>query len=637
MIEVLKKYKWYALTVMAGVILIIMHFVRMTEIPYGLNVDEVSAAYDAYNIAHYGVDRHLKSYPLYFTNYGDGQNALYIYITALLFKVFGASKVTIRVSMAVFALVAGYFGYAYMANMWKNRQGKVLWLCLYGILPVFTMAQRFGLESHLMLPLSMVAIFFMAKALDTENWKYYLSAGIVLGITLYTYALTYIVIPIFLVLMLVYGFLLKKINLKRIVILGIPLMLLAIPLILVQAVNYFDLPEMMIGPFTITKLQGYRLEEVTGASPIQNIKDILFHTFLYDDLPYNTFPTYGTMFYVSIPFVCLGCGRAVADVIRSVREKKFSYSAPMLFWYIAEWMMGLLLTGNSTPNTTRMNGIFMPMLYFLVLGLYQVYDWIRLDKGKQIYAGVMGLMYAVLFLSFSTFYFTDYNEKAFPLKWLFHEDYEDVGDFLVENADATWIHRGVCYPWNYAYYLWEFKVNPYEFNMPENGVKYFGKDVVNSYPAEIQIEKNYVVYESDKASLEQLTNMGYMELRVSDKFSFLVSPLDAYVQEVNSDNVQISLDKICIEENQLHFLGWCVDGQKLAAYSQIYVRVADAEYPALQSQRADVATHLQSDACLNSGFSVNLPLATLATAQTIEFVGVGEDGAEETMMSFYRK
>lgn len=637
MIETLKKYKWYLLTILALIILVFMHFFKMMEVPYGLNVDEVAAAYDAYNIATYGVDRHLNSYPVYFTNYGDGQNALYIYITAVLFKIFGASSVIIRMVPAFMSLIAAYFGYRYMSCARKEKSGKVIWLCLYAILPIFVMTQRFGLESHLLLPLSMVSLFFAARALQTEEWKYYLCAGIILGITLYTYALTYIVIPLFVLLILIYGFLLNKRNVKNICIMLLPLAVLAAPLILVQAVNYFDLPQMQIGPFTITKLLEYRVDEVKGVSPWQNMKDILINTLFFDDLRYNTIPGFGTVFYISIPFIFIGIWKAVTASINSVKEKRFDHTVPMFLWFVCECIMGLLLTGSSDPNTTRMNGIFMPLLYFLVLGLYQVWDFIKSSAAKRAYAVSAGIIYAVGFVCFATYYFTDYNNDAFPMKWLFYESYEEVGDFLEENQDASWTERSISYPWNYAYYLWEYKINPYEMNIPENGLDVFGKDYINEFPGDVMLASNYVVFRTDQGTMEYLASIGYAEILSGDDFYFYVSPLDEFIQKTETDNVQAALDRFDIAGNELVLSGWCIDQLENKTFTAFTARLDDMEIPVQITARGDVAEHFRNENFVNSGFLVYLPLDALKENDSIQIAGIREDGTKEIILSFSRK
>ena len=151
---------------------------------------------------------------------------------------------------------------------------------LYAILPVFTMTQRFGLESHLMLAAGIVSVFFLARAMETGQVRYYLGAGIVCGLTLYTYALAYIVLPICLFLLVIYGIRLKTFNFKRVIAFVLPLGILAMPLILVQLVNFFGLPGFQIGPFTITKLITYRSNEVGSIDLWQNFKNVLFNLHL---------------------------------------------------------------------------------------------------------------------------------------------------------------------------------------------------------------------------------------------------------------------------------------------------------------------------------------------------------------------
>lgn len=151
----------------------------------------------------YGVDRYTKSYPVYFTNYGDGQNALYTYLTALLIRFFGASKSTVRAGIAFSAFLAAL-------------------------------------------------------------------AGIVSGISLYTYALIYIVLPVYLFLWLLYGIRLGKIRIRSLAALALPLAVLAAPLIMVQLINTFSWPEMQMGPVMLTRLPTYR----SGELGLQNIFSI---------------------------------------------------------------------------------------------------------------------------------------------------------------------------------------------------------------------------------------------------------------------------------------------------------------------------------------------------------------------------
>ena len=76
------------LIMFAGVFLLAL-FVRayrIGELPYGWHVDEAGMSYDMYSLLHYGTDRYYKFNPVYFINFGGGQNALYGYICGIFIK-----------------------------------------------------------------------------------------------------------------------------------------------------------------------------------------------------------------------------------------------------------------------------------------------------------------------------------------------------------------------------------------------------------------------------------------------------------------------------------------------------------------------------------------------------------------------
>lgn len=628
--------------IFGGVVLVsFTHLYKIREVPLGLHADEAGAAYDAFSIATYGVDRSLDSYPFYFTNYGDGQNALYIYIMAVLFRVFGISRLTIRIGMAAAAFIAAGFGFSYAVRSWRSRKAGIIFLYLYAILPIFIMTQRFGLESHLMLAAAMVSVYFAGRALETEKLHWFFLAGCALGATLYTYALAYIVVPLFVIFLFFYSLRLKKLKLSHVAALAVPLMVLAVPLILVQAVNIFQLPEFSIGPFTVTRLPRYRSDEVavSFSTILNNAKRLFCYTLFYDNLRYNSLPEYGTMYYISIPFILLGTVRGIADTCRSFRSRSFHYSVPVVAWWLGECMMGLLLVGNSTPNTTRMNGIFMPYLYFLVSGIITV--WSRLKKlwQKKCFFLLTAVSYGVCFLHFINFYFTDYTEDMFPL-YLFYEPYEGIREFKEENKDASWIGRITCYPWNYVYYMLEFRINPWEMNIPENGnpawgyLRASGDDYTYGYPDDLILTANYVVHDSDVSMMTHLEKCGYEEIKIG-KYAFCVSPLDNYTEQKAQD--MGSQDRIFEAEEMLYMSGWWIDGNTDQPFAVICAEIDGVKYNAEQTERTDVSALYGKDAYQYCGYRVNIPTDTFRTADYIVLTGITEEGREIKLYEFLRK
>ena len=631
-----QKYIWWALIGLAAVVTIFMHTYKLCEIPFGLNVDEAGAAYDALNIARYGVDRWLNPYPVYFTNYGDGQNALYIYMTAVLIKLFGVSKLVIRASMVIASFIGAYYIFGYSTHAYEGRHVNAICMMLYAIIPVFTMTQRFGLESHLMLAAGIASVYFLARAMETGQIRYYIGAGIVCGITLYTYALAYIVLPICLVILVIYGIRIKAFNWKRVVAFVLPLVVLATPLILVQLVNMFDLPEFQIGPFTITKLITYRSDEIGTIDLWQNFKNVLFNVFLWDDRSYNSTPLFGNMYYISIPFIAIGFGKALVDAWHSVKEKVFHYSVPMLAWLLGQLVIGLMLTAPSTPNNTRMIGIFGCLLYFLVVGL--VFVWDVLHKKcwlKWSFAGVIGAAYLVGFVCFSKYYFTEFNTTAYPFNWLFFESYETLGDFVEEHEGESFLDHPTAYPMNYVYYLLEFEVNPYDFNLPANGKERYLEHDINEYFEHTDYRYNYVVYEKDSGSQELLEGMGY-EKYDTGNYIYYVTPMDNFAEKQHV-NEMFHMDYIAYCDTFIQMYGWCADAVKRESFSSVVLKTENETYQADVLAREDVANFAGTDACLNSGYIFNLPLDFFETPGDIQMYGIDADGTETLIYSLNHK
>lgn len=71
---------------------VIVRMYKISDIPYGIHIDEAGMCYDAWSLQKYHVDRWLNSFPVYLINFGDGQSSLYAYLCAIMIKVFGKGE-----------------------------------------------------------------------------------------------------------------------------------------------------------------------------------------------------------------------------------------------------------------------------------------------------------------------------------------------------------------------------------------------------------------------------------------------------------------------------------------------------------------------------------------------------------------
>ena len=213
LVEKYYKIIFFAILMLA----IILNTYRLGEVPSGVHVDEAGMTYDAYCIANYGVDRFLKHLPVYFINFGGGQNALYTYLTAIVIKIVGFYNETIiRIPALILSVIEVIMAY-FLVKEFKGKKQGLFFMFLVTIMPWHIMKSRWGLESYLLSPMFLFSIYSLVKAVKSGKlWTYALS-GLIFGITLYTYALSYIIIPVFLILTLIYLLIKKKVKLKYLV------------------------------------------------------------------------------------------------------------------------------------------------------------------------------------------------------------------------------------------------------------------------------------------------------------------------------------------------------------------------------------------------------------------------------------
>ena len=448
-----------------------MHLYLIDRIPRGLNVDEVGSAYDAYCLGKFGVDRWRKPWPVYFMNYRDGQNPLYTYLLVPVFLCFGTSVYAIRSVIIVSAFVMAFFGMRLLKEVFDDVDAGLLFLGLFAVAPVFTMTLRFGLESHLLMALSTILLYLLIRAMKYGGGKRFFLFGIFAGVTLYSYALTYLIVPAFLFLSMIYLLVKRKIGLKEILLTAIPFAVLAAPLAAVQIINYFELPETTVGIFTLTKLSKYRTGELTVSGFFIKILKAAFHTVFHDNVSYNSIPRFGNFYYISVPFVAIGLLWSVVRFFRSFSRKRECDAAvfPLLWAGCCYLSAGFMYTTRGYTNITRMNGVLIALAVFLTEGIYVVFGSIRKRfRLKYVFGALLTVTYLVSFILFARYYFGPYDEDAYPYQWLFFEEYDRKAMNYLEDPENGYEKNTVYLPFIYTYYLWSAKANPYDTMLQMN-------------------------------------------------------------------------------------------------------------------------------------------------------------------------
>ncbi len=378
---------------------------KLGLVPRGIHVDEAGMFYDAKLLAKYGYDRYLKKMPVYLINFGGGQSAMYAYLTALLIKIFGNKLILMRVPAVTFRIISFISAYFLIQNE-KDKLKRIIFLFLLTIVPYFIMQSRWGLDCNLLVSFMTISITLFINSIIKKNQILLFLSGLFFGLSLYTYALSYIIIPLFLLITLIYLLRIKSINIKEIIIFCIPLFILAIPLILMILINNGIIKE--INSFiTIPKLPFYRGSEISIKNILPNIR-IFFAILTFDkiffgeNLIYNSLPYFGTLYYMSIPFVIIGLVELYDEIKKDLKDKKISINIIMFIWFISVIICMLLIVRS---NINKANAIFIPLLYFTALGIISISK----KNGKTL--KIIMALYITNYLIFFNYYYFKYSEE----------------------------------------------------------------------------------------------------------------------------------------------------------------------------------------------------------------------------------
>ena len=387
MIKILNKYKIPLLFLL----FLLLHLFQLGNIPNGINVDETSLLLNAKNIAYNGTDRYNNSFPLYFKNGSSGQSAIATYIVALFFELFGVNIITLRLPFILSGCIFFFCIYLISKEIFDNKT-TFLNCLLITIMPYFIMVFRWSLDCNIQILFITISLFLYIKYIKTKNKYLLILTGISFGLTLYTYILSWILIPLFLITINIIMYKEQKIKIKEILILFGIVSFIGLPLMYFSLSLFFDLPTIKLGMLTVYPSNNNRLNELSLNKPITNIATGLFNTLFFTPyLEYTSYPEFFTMYFLSIPLFIYG-------LLISIKRKVL----------IDKVMLGLLtnylflMAIISNPNISKLNFIFVIYLYFIVLGITNI-------KYKT-FENAIYVVYILFFILFNCFYFNKNND-----------------------------------------------------------------------------------------------------------------------------------------------------------------------------------------------------------------------------------
>ncbi|MFN2118768.1 MAG: ArnT family glycosyltransferase, partial [Anaerolineales bacterium] len=355
--------------VFAG-ILVIGIFARgweMRRLPPGLNADEASIGVEAYDLAHFGVDRNGVSFPIHFISWGSGQNALYGYLLIPFVASLGLSPLVVRLPMILAGIASLPLMYLAGRETFGARVGLLAMFCL-AISPWHILLSRWGLESNVLPFIFLAAFVCLLLALQTSIW--FIPASILFGLSLYAYGTAYAVVPVFMLLCLLILGRRQAVHARHLLGGALAFCVVATPIVLFLGVNTFHLPQITLGPLTIPRLPAQpRYEEATllgQGNPLVGLVDNAWTGLQVlatesDGIIYNTVSPFGVFYRLLLPLSLFGIGILAHEARRNAKPQS---------WLLIAWLGTALLPAFLQPvNINRFNIVFLPLLICCAVGI----------------------------------------------------------------------------------------------------------------------------------------------------------------------------------------------------------------------------------------------------------------------------
>lgn len=387
-----------------------MRLIYLGSVPGGLHQDEAFVALNSYDLYHEGKDSAGLRMPIYMSSWGDGQSAMYSWLlTVLMFFTGGESSTYLyRLPQALISVFTLWAVYCLMRHMFNRTAG--LWaIFLLAVCPWHVMMSRWALDANLAPGFLIFGLLFFVKGL--ENQRYFLLSALFYGMSLYCYAVIWIIVPILLFIQILYGICSKKIRLSRWTLLStVILFVLAFPLLLFVLININVLPELSLPFITIPKTVGFRGREVSFK--LQNIVDNL-KTAARLLIRQNTGNVYdillpwGLFYDIGRVMILLGAVLLFFNVIVHIVRRKFCYE----FFIAANVLCGIINCLYLSARMHQVNSLFIPLVLLESYGIWKITAWFT-HKKKLI--GLLSTIaaigcYCVCFVLFQKDYYTKYK------------------------------------------------------------------------------------------------------------------------------------------------------------------------------------------------------------------------------------
>lgn len=364
-IQLLDKY-WLIALLGIFILFLFTRFYAIDVVPAGVHIDEIGYWYDAKCLTKYGTDRLGHRYPCLPVAYGDGHSPLYTYMCVLVLKFFPFSIKLMRQVMAVSAIPYFFAAFGIVYQLYESRRWALLGPIFVTITPFFLMSSRWGLNAYQMLTVCTVAIYFMIRGIKYGKTRDFFFSGIFIGFSLVTYIMSFIMMPVFFILLFLYLLYVGKFKWKDAIATFIPCLFIGMSTFLEQLVNLDIIKPFYFLGSDYFKLESYRISELKPINLIKNIGNIITLIFGDNVYTFNSVREFGTVYWASIPLLIAGLVIGFITLAQSLRNRKINLFAPVVIYAVSVYFGFLFDNG---CNAYKGNAIYISFVLFIIAGI----------------------------------------------------------------------------------------------------------------------------------------------------------------------------------------------------------------------------------------------------------------------------
>lgn len=403
--------------------LIVIRCIGLGDVPGGINQDGAMGAVDAFALAQYGTDRFGTWLPAHLNAWGYGQmSVLLSYLTVPFIKIWGMNSLTIRLPMVIVSLLGSMAVYVFVKKMISPKAALVV-LMFLAINPWHFMQSRWALDCNVFPHMFIIGTCLLIKGL--KNNKYLYLAMIFYALCMYSYGVSFYMIPFFLLMTCALLFENRYISIKQVIICIAVYFGISFPIYGTMAINFFKWDTVSLPFVTMPYFKdSIRSNDILFFSehPVKqlflNLGSLINVVFLQKpDLIWNAIDDFGTMYLCSMPFILMGIGITIYLALREADKDKRIICKILLIYWGCSILVGICI---NSVNVNRVNIIFYSHIIFAGIAIYYM-----IKKWKRT-AFALLIIYSLQSALFFDRYFTLWADE---MENVFYADFLDAVEF----------------------------------------------------------------------------------------------------------------------------------------------------------------------------------------------------------------